>query len=79
MIQKTVITKQGEYKDRVSEMHLKLRDQQLEIIYIYTNIYIYIYIYRHIYIYIYILKPHGNCKPKIYNTSTHKKEKGIQT
>ena len=42
-------------------MHLKLRDQQLNHIYIY--------------IYIAIYKPHINHRPKIYNTYTHEKEK----
>ena len=40
-------------------MHLLLRDQQLKII---------------TYIQIVIYKPHGNHKPQIYNTYTHKKE-----
>ena len=42
-------------------MHLKLRDQQLNHIYIY--------------IYIAIYKPHINHRPKIYNTYTHEKKK----
>ena len=38
---KPVIMREGEYKYRILEMHLKLRDQQLEtIMYIYIDCYI---------------------------------------
>ena len=45
---------------------LEIRDQQLKTI-------LYIYIQTA------VSKPHGNCKPKIHNRYTHKKEKGIKT
>ena len=60
MISKPVIVRGGEYKCRIFEMHLKLRDQQLKTIMyvcVYVCVYIYIYTHTHIYIqcvYIYI-------------------------
>ena len=58
------VTYWGRWKCRVVKIHLNLRDHQLKIIT--QNIHIGIF------------KLHGNCKPKIYNRYTHKKEKGIQ-
>ena len=54
----------GEYKYKVSKMHLKLRDQ---------------HIYTKRERETVIQKLHGNCKPKIYNRYIHKRKKGIQT
>ena len=58
---KTVIVRGGEQKWGVVKMHLKSRDQQLKIITHTHSVYMAIY------------KPHGNHKPKTYNTYTYKK------
>ena len=56
MISNPVTVTGGEYKYRISKMHLKLRDQQLKtIMYIQTA----------------IPKSHGNHKAKIYIIDTH--------
>ena len=65
MISKQAIMRRGEYKCRILEMHLKLRDQQLKTTFC-------------IYIYTAISKPNGKCKPENYNRYTHKKEKATQ-
>ena len=59
MILKPVIVRGGEYKCRIFETHLKLRDQQPKTI---------MHIYRLLY------QNHGNRKPKIYNRYTHKRK-----
>ena len=76
MISKPVIVRGREYKCRISEMHLKLRDQQLKTI---MYVCIYIHIYREKDRETAILKLHGHCKPKVYNRYSHKKGGGIQT
>ena len=40
LISKSAIVRGGEYKCRILEMHLKLRDQQLNLVYMYIDDYI---------------------------------------
>ena len=71
-ISKPAMVRRAKYKWRILELHLKLRDQQLKTI-LCVSICLSICIYIYTYTYIPRAKPHGNCKPKIYNkhTRTH--------
>ena len=61
---KPVMVREGEYKARIFEMHLKLREQQLITIMCFLQTA--------------ISKSHDNHRPKIYNRYTHKKEKEVK-
>ena len=62
MLSKPVTVRIREHKYKILEMHLKLKHQQLNLVYVWTT----------------ISNPHGNSKLKIYSRYTHKKEKQIQ-
>ena len=62
MLSKPVTVRIREHKYKILEMHLKLKHQQLNLVYVWTA----------------ISNPHGNSKLKIYSRYTHKKEKQIQ-
>ena len=79
MISKPVIMRGRDYKCRIFEIHLKLRDKQLK-----TIMYVYVCVYTHTHTHTHtqtaISKLHGNCKPKcIIDTYTHTQKKESNT